>query len=97
MPQRGGDWVHAGEFALVATLTVHATFEVEFPRRGLIRLTHLDRNLVALRDSMKRGWRASNTPLKQFYSIGFAHSRLLSHTDKQPVFHDTHDAVELVL
>jgi hypothetical protein len=35
------------------TLTVYTILDVEYPRRGLIRLRDLDRTLLSLRDSMK--------------------------------------------
>jgi hypothetical protein len=47
------DWVYTLTFALVVTLTVYATLEIEYPRQGLLRLTDLDQNLVSLRDSMR--------------------------------------------
>ncbi|HWF66347.1 MAG TPA: hypothetical protein VN670_03525 [Acidobacteriaceae bacterium] len=40
-------------FALAVTLTIYATLEIEYPRRGLIRLIQTDQSLVHLRDSMK--------------------------------------------
>jgi hypothetical protein len=39
--------------ALAVTLTVYTILDVEYPRRGLIRLQALDRTLISLRDSMK--------------------------------------------
>ncbi len=50
---RHRDWVYPIALALAVTLTVYATTEIEYPRRGLLRFTHLDRGLVELRDSMK--------------------------------------------
>jgi len=47
------DWVYTAIFATAITLTVYATLEIEYPRQGLIRLTELDREMVALRDSMR--------------------------------------------
>jgi hypothetical protein len=47
------DWVYTLAFALVVTLTVYATLEIEYPRQGLVRLTDLDQSLVSLRDSMR--------------------------------------------
>lgn len=47
------DWVYSLAFAAAVTLTVYATLEIEYPRQGLIRLGHLDRGLISLRDSMK--------------------------------------------
>lgn len=47
------DWVYSVAFAAAVTLTVYATLEIEYPRLGLIRFSHLDRGLVTLRDSMQ--------------------------------------------
>lgn len=47
------DWVYTLALASAVTLTVYATLEIEYPRQGLIRLAHLDRGLITLRDSMK--------------------------------------------
>ncbi len=46
------DWVYSVALAAAVTLTVYATLEIEYPRRGLIRFNHLDRGLIALRNSM---------------------------------------------
>ena len=47
------DWVYSIALAAMVTLTIYATLEIEYPRKGLIRLTNLDQNLIALRDSMQ--------------------------------------------
>lgn len=47
------DWVCAIALTLAVTLTVYAILDVEYPRRGLIRLRDLDQTLISLRDSMK--------------------------------------------
>jgi hypothetical protein len=47
------DWVYSIALALAVTLTVYTILDVEYPRRGLIRLRDLDRTLLSLRDSMK--------------------------------------------
>jgi hypothetical protein len=47
------DWVYSIALALAVTLTVYTILDVEYPRRGLIRLRDLDRVLLSLRDSMK--------------------------------------------
>jgi hypothetical protein len=47
------DWVYWIALAAAVTLTVYATLEIEYPRQGLIRPTHLDEGLISLRDSMK--------------------------------------------
>lgn len=38
--------------AMAFTLTIYATLEIEYLRRGLIRLTDTDKILIELRDSM---------------------------------------------
>jgi hypothetical protein len=48
-----GDWVYSIALAAAVTLTVYATLDIEYPRRGIIRLTDSDQGLIALRDSMK--------------------------------------------
>lgn len=47
------DWVYAIALAAMVTLTIYATLEIEYPRQGFFRMTHLDARLIALRDSMK--------------------------------------------
>jgi CDP-diglyceride synthetase len=47
------DWMYSIALALAVTLTVYTILDVEYPRRGLIRLQQLDRTLISLRDSMK--------------------------------------------
>jgi hypothetical protein len=47
------DWLYSIALALAVTLTVYTILDVEYPRRGLIRLQELDRSLISLRDSMK--------------------------------------------
>jgi cytochrome c oxidase subunit IV len=47
------NWLYIVAFALVITATIYATLEIEYPSQGLIRLTHSDRNLISLRNSMK--------------------------------------------
>ena len=47
------DWMYSVALALAVTLTVYTILDVEYPRRGLIRLRTLDRTLIALRESMK--------------------------------------------
>jgi hypothetical protein len=48
----GRSWFYMVAFAIAITATVYATLEVEYPRRGLIRFTHLDQGLIQLRNSM---------------------------------------------
>jgi hypothetical protein len=47
------DWMYSIALALAVTLTVYTILDVEYPRRGVIRLQQLDRTLISLRDSMK--------------------------------------------
>jgi hypothetical protein len=47
------DWMYSIALALAVTLTVYTILDVEYPRRGLIRLQQLDQMLISLRDSMK--------------------------------------------
>jgi hypothetical protein len=46
------DWMYSIALALAVTLTVYTILDVEYPRRGLIRLQQLDQTLISLRDSM---------------------------------------------
>jgi hypothetical protein len=47
------DWVYSIALALAVTLTVYTIIDVEYPRRGLIRLHDSDKALISLRESMK--------------------------------------------
>lgn len=47
------DWVYSIALALAVTLTVYTIMDVEYPRRGLIRLHDSDKALMSLRESMK--------------------------------------------
>jgi hypothetical protein len=47
------DWLYSIALAVAVTLTVYAILDVEYPRRGLIRLGDHDRMLISLRESMK--------------------------------------------
>jgi hypothetical protein len=47
------DWLYTVALAVAVTLTVYTIMDVEYPRRGLIRLRHTDDVLISLRDSMK--------------------------------------------
>ena len=53
MKPGGRDWVYSVALALAVTLTVYTILDVEYPRRGLIRLSDHDRMLISLRESMK--------------------------------------------
>jgi hypothetical protein len=46
-------WLYTISFAFTVTLTIYATLEIEYPSKGLIRLTNTDQILLELRDSMK--------------------------------------------
>lgn len=46
-------WLHTLSLALTVTLTVYATLEVEYPRRGLIRLTTQNEIFAQLINSMR--------------------------------------------
>ncbi len=46
------DWFYAVVLAFAVTLTVYATLEIEFPRRGLIRFTQLDQPFINLDNAM---------------------------------------------
>jgi hypothetical protein len=52
MAVHGRSWFHMFALALAVTLTIYATLEIEYPRRGLIRLTETDKTLIDLRNSM---------------------------------------------
>lgn len=47
------DWFYSIALAFVVTLTLYATLEIEFPRKGLVRFTQLDQPFISLMDSMK--------------------------------------------
>ena len=46
-------WLYTIAFAFAVTLTIYATLEIEYPSKGLIRLSNTDQVLLQLRDSMK--------------------------------------------
>jgi hypothetical protein len=46
-------WLYTIAFAFAVTLTIYATLEIEYPSKGLIRLTNSDQVLLQARDSMK--------------------------------------------
>jgi hypothetical protein len=46
-------WLHILGFAGIMAATVYVILDLEFPRRGLIRLDSADRFLIEVRDSMK--------------------------------------------
>ena len=45
--------MHTLSFAFAIALTIYATLEIEYPRRGLIRLTTTNQSFTTLRNSMK--------------------------------------------
>jgi hypothetical protein len=47
------NWVYSIALALAVTLTVYTIMDVEYPRRGLIRIHQGNQTLISLRDSMK--------------------------------------------
>jgi hypothetical protein len=49
---RSRSWLHIAAFAVVITVTVYVTLDLEYPRLGLIRVDAVDRALVLLRESM---------------------------------------------
>jgi hypothetical protein len=52
MALHGRSWFHMFALAVAVTLTIYATLEIEYPRRGLIRLRDTDKTLIELRNSM---------------------------------------------
>jgi len=52
MTARNRSWFYMIALAIAVTATIYATLEIEYPRRGFIRLTDPDRPLLNLRDSM---------------------------------------------
>jgi hypothetical protein len=45
-------WFYTIALAVTVTFTIYATLEIEYPRKGLIRLTHMDDTFLQLRNSM---------------------------------------------
>jgi hypothetical protein len=52
MTLHGRSWFHMFALSVAVTLTIYATLEIEYPRRGLIRLSDTDKTLIDLRNSM---------------------------------------------
>lgn len=50
---RSRSWLHILGFAGIMAATVYVILDLEYPRRGLIRLDSADRFMIELRDSMK--------------------------------------------
>ena len=53
MTTKTRSWLYTIAFAFAVTLTIYATLEIEYPSKGLIRLTNTDEALLQVRDSMK--------------------------------------------
>jgi hypothetical protein len=53
MPNGQRNWLHMVAFAAVVSITIYATLDIEYPRRGLIRLANRDEIFITLRNSMK--------------------------------------------
>lgn len=49
----GRSWPHVLGFALILSLTIYVTIDLEYPRLGLIRVDDFDRFIVAVRAQMK--------------------------------------------
>jgi hypothetical protein len=47
------NWFHSIAFAAIISITIYAILDIEYPRRGLIRLNSYDQVFVDVRDSMK--------------------------------------------
>ena len=52
MAARGRSWFHMFALSMAVTLTIYATLEIEYPRRGLIRLKDSDKTLIEFRNSI---------------------------------------------
>jgi len=50
---RSRNWLHMIGFALVLAAAVYVTLDLEFPRRGLVRVDDFDQALIGLRNGMK--------------------------------------------
>jgi hypothetical protein len=54
------NWLHATGFAAIMSLTVMVTYDLEFPRRGFIRLDKADQPLLDLQKSLQNAEPTSN-------------------------------------
>lgn len=53
MSVRGrGGWLHSLSFAIVIAVTIYAIIDMEYPRIGLIQVTHFDEALLGLRANL---------------------------------------------
>jgi hypothetical protein len=50
--QRPRSWLHLGAFPAILAVTVYVTLNVEYPRRGTIRITEFDRLLETYQEEM---------------------------------------------
>jgi len=46
-------WLHMIAFAAIVSITIYAILDIEYPRRGFVKLTDRDQVFLDLRDSMK--------------------------------------------
>jgi hypothetical protein len=46
-------WLHILAFTAITVITVYVILDIEYPRRGFIRVGAYDQVLVEMRDSMK--------------------------------------------
>jgi hypothetical protein len=53
MSCRGRSWLHIITYAVIVSITVFVILDLEYPRRGLIRIDVADRVLMELRQGMK--------------------------------------------
>jgi len=53
MSCRGRSWLHVITYAAIISITLFVIMDLEYPRRGLIRIDGADRVLIELKQSMK--------------------------------------------
>jgi hypothetical protein len=53
MSCRGRSWLHVLTYAAIISITLFVILDLEYPRRGLIRVDSADRVLIELKQSMK--------------------------------------------
>jgi hypothetical protein len=46
-------WMHMVGFAFIMAIAIYVIIDIEFPRVGLVRISHVDQALLDLRDSMR--------------------------------------------
>lgn len=51
----GRDWMQRITYAVIVSLTVYVTLDLELPRQGLVRVDPFDAALIELRESLDRG------------------------------------------